>query len=195
MSIKPKPLVSVCVVAYNQEKYIEQCLISIIDQKTDFEFEIIVSDDFSSDNTSKIIQKISEKYPKIITAIFREKNIGAFKNYIKTHMAASGKYVAHMDGDDFWLPGKLAQQVAFLENNPECSAVYSNSFLINESGIKFGKFNKNIPKKFDRKFLIKNGNFLNASSLIYRKNIQKNVLTENIEFIDYQIHLRCSLYG
>ena len=70
MSTKSKPLVSVCVVAYNQEEYIEQCLMSIIDQKTNFEFEIIVSDDFSSDNTSKIIKKISEKYPKIITAIF-----------------------------------------------------------------------------------------------------------------------------
>ena len=71
-----KTKVSVCVVTYNQEKYIRKCLQSIIDQKADFDFEIIIADDCSTDNTPTIIQEFYAKYPEIVKPIFREKNIG-----------------------------------------------------------------------------------------------------------------------
>jgi glycosyltransferase involved in cell wall biosynthesis len=111
------PKVSVCVVTYNQEKYIRQCLQSIVDQKTDFDFEVLVSDDCSADATQEIVTEFATRYPSMVKPIFHQKNIGASKNFISTHDAARGEYVCHMDGDDYWLPGKLSHQAEILDRN------------------------------------------------------------------------------
>ena len=95
------PEVSVCVVTYNQEKYITECLQSVVDQETDFDFEVLVGDDCSTDGTRRIVQEFAEKYPDIIKPILHSKNTGAFHNYVSVHNAAMGKYIAHLDGDDY----------------------------------------------------------------------------------------------
>jgi glycosyltransferase involved in cell wall biosynthesis len=117
-------MVSVCVVTYNQEKYIRQCLQSIVNQKTDFDFEVLVADDCSTDNTCAIVQEFADKYPEIVIPIFHEKNIGAYKNFLFVHKQAKGEYIAHMDGDDYTLPGKLQAQKMFLDENKECNVVF-----------------------------------------------------------------------
>lgn len=127
-----KPKVSVCVVTYNQEKYIHQCLQSIIDQETNFNFEVIVSDDCSTDATRSIVQALADKYPEKIKPIYHEKNIGAFANFLTTHQMANGEYVCHMDGDDYALPGKLMQQAHFLDINPSCQIVWHRMGILNE---------------------------------------------------------------
>ena len=113
-------LLSVCIITYNQEKYIEQAIESILMQKTDFTFQIIISDDCSTDETPDIIKKYSEIYPDKIKAFFQEKNLGPEKNYLFCFSQAKTKYVVINDGDDYFLsPDKLQKQVDFLENNPE----------------------------------------------------------------------------
>lgn len=102
-----QPKLSVCVVTYNQENYIRQCLQSILEQKTSFYFEVIVGDDCSTDGTRQIVQEFVRRYPGMIKTIFHEENVGACINYIKVHEAACGEYIAHMDGDDYALQGKL----------------------------------------------------------------------------------------
>jgi len=110
------PKVSVCVITYNQEKYIRQCLQSIVDQETDFDFEVIVGEDCSTDGTRAIVQEFSEKFPNIVKPIYQKKNIdGGGYNFLTVHRAARGEYVAHIDGDDFALPGKLQAQANILE--------------------------------------------------------------------------------
>ena len=128
---KNTPKVTVCVVTYNQEKYIEQCLQSIVDQETDFDFEIIVSDDCSTDKTREIIQHFADKYPNV-KPLLREKNIGALENFVDTHRRATGEYICHMDGDDYWLPSKLQKQADFLEENSECNLVWTRSLFEKE---------------------------------------------------------------
>lgn len=118
------PKVSVCVVTYNQEKYIRQCLQSIADQKTDFAFEVLVADDCSTDNTCAIVQEFAEKYPGVVIPIFNKKNIGAYKNFLFVHAQAKGEYIAHVDGDDYALPGKLQVQKVFLDEHKECNVVF-----------------------------------------------------------------------
>ena len=76
------PKVSVCVVTYNQEKYIRQCLQSIVDQETNFNFEILVSDDCSTDATRTIVLEFASKYPEIVKPMFRDRNVGAVKNFV-----------------------------------------------------------------------------------------------------------------
>lgn len=187
--------VSVCVVTYNQDKYIRQCLQSIVDQRTSFDFEVIVGDDCSTDGTPVIVREFVERYPDIVRGIFREKNIGAARNYLDVHNSASGEFIAHMDGDDFWLPDKLELQISFLKNHIECSAVYTNAVVVTESQKSIGIFNGNLPKVFNTGYLLKRGNFLNHSSFVYRSSIRCKILDFKGNFIDYRVHLRCSLCG
>lgn len=187
--------VSVCVVTYNQEKYIGQCLQSIVDQETDFDFEVIVGDDCSTDNTHVVVREFLEKYPKIFRAIFHRRNMGGVQNYLDVHNSASGEYIAHMDGDDFWLPGKLKEQINFLQIHPACTAVYSNAVVVSESQKFMGIFNNELPEIFGCSYLLQKGNFLNHSSLVYRSLLREKILPSQGNFIDYRVHLRCSLYG
>lgn len=81
--------VSVCVMTYNQEKYIGQCLESLVTQETDFDFEIIVGDDFSTDGTRDVIQEYQKKYPDIIKPVFRDKNVGITENIKEIYFVAN----------------------------------------------------------------------------------------------------------
>jgi glycosyltransferase involved in cell wall biosynthesis len=119
-----EPKVTVCVITFNQSSYIEKCLQSLVMQKTDFPFEIIVADDCSTDGTREIIEKFAEQYPDLIRTIFQPINTGGSRNNLEVHAAARGDYVAHLDGDDYALPGKLQAQVEVLENDQNCTVVW-----------------------------------------------------------------------
>ncbi|QOY93620.1 glycosyltransferase family 2 protein [Massilia sp. UMI-21] len=122
--ISNRPKVSICVVTYNQERLITQCLQSLVDQEVDFDIEIVVADDCSTDGTRLIVEQFSARYPDLIRPFLHEKNIGAYKNFLFVHEQARGMYIAHMDGDDYALPGKLKAQADFLDANPECNVVF-----------------------------------------------------------------------
>lgn len=116
--------VSVCVVTYNQEKYIGQCLQSLADQVVDFEYEVLVSDDASSDRTPEIVKEFRERYPDIFKVFLHEKNMGAGNNYLFVHGQAVGDYIAHVDGDDYYYNNKLQAQADFLDKHPRCNIVW-----------------------------------------------------------------------
>jgi glycosyltransferase involved in cell wall biosynthesis len=124
-----QPKVSVCVVTYNQEAYIEKCLMSLVEQKVDFEYEIIVGEDCSTDGTKAVVERIAKIHPKKIKLVLQEKNIGSSENYKSVYNLARGKYIAHMDGDDYALPGKLQAQHDILEAEPECNIVWHKMLL------------------------------------------------------------------
>lgn len=140
-----KPLVSVCLVTYNQEHYIAQCLDSIVNQKVDFDFEVIVSDDLSMDRTREIILDYAEKYD-FIKPVLRNVNLGPYKNFVETHKLAKGEFVCHCDGDDYWLPGKLKTQVAFMLANPQCNITWTRMLIQNEKNSSC--IEDNIPVSF-----------------------------------------------
>lgn len=128
------PKVSVCVISYNQEKYIRKCLQSILEQETDFEFEVIVGDDGSKDGTPAIIREFADKYPGKVKPVLHPKNVGPTANYFSVHNIARGKYIAHVDGDDYCLPGKLSRLAAHLDQNKDCRIVWHRMHIINEHG-------------------------------------------------------------
>lgn len=138
MDDEKAPKVSVCVVTYNHEKYIRQCLQSLVDQKTNFAFEVIVGEDCSTDGTRAIVQKFAENYPEIVKPIFHEKNVGGNVNYFSVHGAALGEYIAHLDGDDYALPGKLNVLANVLDSRPDVNVVWHRmKVLNNKSGLFF----------------------------------------------------------
>ena len=126
--------VSVCIVTYNQENYIAECLEGIVTQQTNFKFEVIVGEDCSTDNTRLIIQEYIEKYPELIIPVFHEKNVGAVENIKQVYKKAKGKYIAHIDGDDLVLPDKLQKQFDILEANPDCNICTHDVIRIEKNG-------------------------------------------------------------
>ncbi len=120
MKNKNEIKVSVIIISYKQEKYIRDAIESVLNQKVNFNYEIILADDCSKDNTYKIMEEYAKKYPKIIKLLKREKNLGATQNELDASMHSCGKYITKLEGDDYWIDEeKLQKQVDFLENNPE----------------------------------------------------------------------------
>lgn len=128
--------VTVCVVSYNQQDYIAECLQSIVDQQTDFPFVVLVSDDCSTDGTGEIIQRFANKYPEVIVPVVRQRNLGAYQNFLQTHQMAASPYICHCDGDDYWLPGKLQAQADYLDQHTACNVVFTRTFVVYPDGSK-----------------------------------------------------------
>ncbi|WP_371192554.1 glycosyltransferase family 2 protein [Glaciecola sp. SC05] len=171
ISVKPK--VSVCIVSYNQEHYIEQCLQSVVSQESEFEIEVIVSDDCSSDGTQQIIKKFAAEY-NFIKPFLRTENVGALRNYVETHNRASNEYVCHLDGDDIWLPNKIQKQYDFLESHPTFSVCWTKSNFFNDYGLKFDGQLTNLKFFGDEGFvnfdkLAQVGAVAMHSSIMYRR--------------------------
>lgn len=120
--------VSVIVITYNHENFIEESICSILKQRVDFEFELIISNDCSTDNTNKVIETIISKHTndKISISYFNhEKNLGMMPNFIFALNKSKGDFIALCDGDDYWIdPFKLKKQVGFLVNNPDYVACF-----------------------------------------------------------------------
>ena len=109
-----KPLVSVAVLTYNSESTICQCIDSILMQEADFDFEIVVGDDCSTDGTPGILADYSERYPGKFVLLLNEENEGVSRNNNNVLSHCNGKYVAMCEGDDYWLDKeKLSRQVDF----------------------------------------------------------------------------------
>lgn len=132
------PVVTVCCVAFNHERYIEECLNSILSQKTNFEFEILIHDDASSDSTPLIIKNYLKRYPGKIRAILQTTNQFSIGNdkFLSTVVfpQTKGKYIAYCDGDDFWTDdNKLQKQFDFLEANPDFSMCFHDAKIIKDN--------------------------------------------------------------
>ncbi len=127
--------ISVVVMTYFHEAYIAQCLDSILAQETDLRYEILVGDDASQDKTPEIIRDYAERYPDKIRPFLRTKNIGASRNDIDLMGKARGKYIAPLEGDDYWVSRhKLQRQWEFLEQHPEYIGCCGRCLMIDENG-------------------------------------------------------------
>lgn len=129
------PLVSVRVLAYNHERFIGQCLESIVSQKTQFEFEIVIGEDCSKDSTFEICKRYQALYPNLIKLIHNDTNKGLVENFLNVNSVLRGKYVAACAGDDFWTdPFKLQRQVDILLQNEDVVTVFTNAMSVDENG-------------------------------------------------------------
>lgn len=183
------PLISVIVICYNQEKTIGRTLESIIGQKTNYTFEIIIGEDASPiDSTRQVCESYSNKFPNLIRLLPKEANKGILKNYLDCIKEASGKYIATCAGDDWWNnPDKLQLQVDFLEKNNDYGVVYTNFSSINLDSRQFIKFANN-PKDTSyypsgyiyRELLL--GNRISACTVIFKRKL----FLENVDLLSYK---------
>lgn len=125
---------SVVVSCYNQKNYIAACLDSILCQVVDFAYDLVIADDYSTDGTREVILEYYKNNKEKITLLFQDGNVGAARNYISAHNSASGRYVAHFDGDDIMMPGKLQAQVDVLDADPYCNIVFHRARYFSDDG-------------------------------------------------------------
>ena len=124
---------TVLVITYNHARFIETAIDSVLSQETEFDYEIIVSEDCSTDGTREIVQRIAESRPDRIRLFLSEHNLNDNTVLRRGLEAARGRYVALLDGDDFWTSSrKLQKQVDLLEAHPEFSACFHNVNVIYE---------------------------------------------------------------
>lgn len=122
-----QPMISVLMITYNHERFIEAAVNSVLSQQTDYPFELVIGEDHSPDTTGKKVDQLAAAFPHIIKVVRGETNIGVAANFCRTFRVCSGKYMAILDGDDFWTdPLKLQKQVSFMEANPDYGFVHAD---------------------------------------------------------------------
>ena len=183
------PKVSVCVITYNQARYIEYCLQSIVDQRTDFTFEIIVGDDCSTDGTADIVSEFAARYPNLIKTIFQLVNTGGGENFMNVHSAANGVYIAHIDGDDYALPGKLQAQADYLDAHPLCHAVWHRAAILSDDQELRSPIVSDMlaPLHFSKADCLAIGSFAIHSSKMYRAALRENYAGRVKHQYDYEL--------
>ena len=140
-----KIMVSVLCLAYNHEKYVRKSLESIVNQKTNFQFEVIVHDDASTDGTADIIREFEKKYPDIVKPVYQTEN--QYSKHARIHIdflfpRAVGKYFAFCECDDYWTDEyKLQKQVDYMEAHPECTFCIHNAVKVDVNGNHTGFMN------------------------------------------------------
>lgn len=180
--------VSVWITTYNHEKFIAKALDSALMQKTEFDYEIIIGEDFSTDNTRQIVLDFKEKYPDKIRLFLPEKNLGMILLSKATYGLCTGEYIAWLDGDDYWTDSsKLQKQVDFLEENLDFVVSFHNVKQLNEIDGTY-IINNGPPRNDDDSFsilhLLKTINPIHSSSVVHR-NILGNKLPEWVYSLPY----------
>lgn len=199
-----KNMVSVICLAYNHEPYITQAMEGFVNQITDFDFEILVHDDASTDKTAEIIRGYEVKYPSLIKPIYQSENQysqGKRIVHVIIETMAIGKYIAICEGDDYWTdPYKLQKQVDHMEKHPECSLCVHGAVIVNAADNKV--MGSNRPSMGNRYFstedVIKGGGGLfTTNSILYPSKFTENRpdFYKNSPIGDYPLVIYLSMMG
>lgn len=191
-------LVSISCITYNQAPYIKQCLDGLLMQVCDFNFEVLIHDDASTDETQSIIKKYEARYPDIIKPYFQKENqwskgvrgINAKYNFSR----AKGKYIALCDGDDYWTdPLKLQKQVNFMEENENYVACGCYADIIRQGKLVISE-KPLIDKSYNQLDLIGKHPFPTLTTLF--RNIDLKEFSEyKIIVGDIELFMYLSQYG
>lgn len=194
-------LVSVVMITYGHEKYIEKSINGVLSQVLDGKIELLISDDRSPDNTENIVNKIITEHPNgsWIKYIKHSENKGAIPNFAWSISQAEGKYIAICEGDDYWTdPLKLQKQINFLDHNEDYSICFHHVDEVDENGKLISE--KIVQSEIEEKDYtiddLSKGNFIHTPSVVFRKNVQK--LPDFFIFSplgDYPLHMINASYG
>ena len=189
---------TIIMTTYNQERYVEKAIESAINQKANFTYEILIGDDCSTDKTKDICLNFAKKHPDKIRLEPRNKNIGLIDNYVDLLKKAKGKYIAFLEGDDYWIDNfKIQKQYDFLEQNDDYGLVFTNCFFLNEE-------NSEVNEKYKKPLQYNTGeiynelldaNFITAITICFKRDLiisrtlQDHQYLNKFKTIDYYVIL------
>src|SRR5262245_51422112 len=131
--------VSVFLATYNHEPFIEQAVRSVLMQRVNFDYEVLVGEDASTDGTARVLERLQAEHPGRVRALLRPRNLGMCRNFVETYQACRGEYIAYLDGDDYWTcPDKLQRQVDFLESHPDHVLCFHNARILSDDPAESG---------------------------------------------------------
>lgn len=194
-----RPMVSVIMVAYNASRYIREAIEGVARQKRDFEVELLILDDCSTDDTGTIVMHLDKKYPGLIRYVRNEMNLGSQGNYLKGFRMARGKYMALCDADDYWnCRSKLARQVDYMESHPECALTFHRVVNYYESTGEKTLSNGSRPTEYSAESLSRSNYITNLSVMYRRALVDMERLPSWImqhRSPDYAIHMLYAVKG
>ena len=164
--------ISICIVTYNHEEYIRQCIEGVLQQDVDFEYEIVVGEDCSTDNTRSIIEELVAQHPNKLRVQYHAKNLGAEKNFNQTISECKGEYIAFLEGDNYWTDtGKLKSQVRFLDMHQQAAFCFHRVAYLGDTG---GLLKQILPptdpeELSDIEFLFQDSNPVPLGSIVARR--------------------------
>jgi glycosyltransferase involved in cell wall biosynthesis len=163
---------SVMMITYNHERFIAQALESVLAQRVNFDYEIVVGEDCSTDRTREILMDFCRRYPKRIVPLLRDKNVGVMRNFEVTLAACRGQYLALLEGDDYWTSQeKLERQVNFLDIHPGSSMCCHRVQFLDETGFAEADVFPSLPAgPYTIEDLLK-GNFVMTCSAVLRRDL------------------------
>ncbi|WP_344714954.1 glycosyltransferase family 2 protein [Winogradskyella damuponensis] len=189
--------VSVCMITYGHENYIQQAIESVLKQDCDFDFEIVLSNDCSPDSTDSIIVDFINENKLVgkIKYFSQKENIGITPNFVFAVQQCSGEYIAVLDGDDYWTdPLKLQKQVDFLEAHNDFSGIATNSLVKYEGSTKEHLFKSKLKSKLQTNDLLESRHF-HTATFMFRKAVFKNDFPKKVLSADRTLFLLVSCFG
>lgn len=181
-----KPLVSVLMPVYNHEQFVEQAILSVLNQTYD-NIELIVLDDGSTDESDVVIQLLLKKYQ---FEYYSQKNQGLVSTLNKLKKMGKGKYISILASDDMFEETKIEKLVTYLENNPMYAMVYSNMYMMDTNNTVIGKIkdSRGSGNLFDQ--LLCGEFFINSLTTLIRKDIYDQYEYEPMYIEDLQMWLK-----
>ena len=172
-----KPKISICCLVYNHANYLSQAIDSFLMQKGDFELEIVVFDDCSTDESRTIVSSYANKHPQLFRLIYPEKNIYSQGKtaYFNLISAATGDFIACCEGDDYWIePDKLQKQLNVIIKNQDVNLIFHPALTLHTDGSisdeKYGFYGDEITEKSFIEILKCSGGFMPMASIFARKS-------------------------
>lgn len=204
-----EPKISVLMITYNHARFIRQALDSVLAQKTELPYEVVIGDDASTDGTGAILAEYAEKYPDRIRFLRRTQNIGMNANFADTMAACRGEYVAVLEGDDYWNDNqKLVLQTGFLDAHPECVTCFHNVVVFSDdAGEVVAGYHAqpdgrqlmcapDLPARLSQNDLIKRNYIPTCSVMIRRSSVgQLPPWFTKLHLGDQPLHILCTEHG
>ena len=195
-----RPLVSICCVSFNQSLYIEKCLDGFDLQLCNFDFEVLIFDDASTDDNQQRILRHAQDKKNYRLFLQNEnqwnKNKFGFIDYLIP--AANGKYIALCEGDDYWTdPYKLQKQVDFLEANPDYVLSFHKIKILKPNGEFVEDFITKVPENYEtQETLARLGNYIHTPSVVFRNIIKEFPPEFSLSPVgDYFLYMILAEYG
>jgi glycosyltransferase involved in cell wall biosynthesis len=191
---------SVMMITYNQEQYLRQALDSVLMQKVNFEYEVVIGEDNSTDSTRQILLEYAQKHPDKIRLILRDQNIGVIRNFFSTLEACKGQYIALLEGDDYWTcDRKLQTQVDYLDARPDYVICSHNAVVHYQDGRKpdFRFVRPDQPETTELAQLLVD-NVIPTCSAVYRRTamiLPPPDWVYDLKMADYPLHVLTAQHG
>jgi glycosyltransferase involved in cell wall biosynthesis len=196
---EPRPLLSVVLRTFGHAPFIAQAIESVLLQKTDFPFELVVGEDCSTDGTREIVQAYARHFPDVIRPVLPERNIGHGEMLRRALAATRGELIAYLDGDDYWTSReKLAKQVAFLRDNPDCHDCFHDvSLVYDEAGVPSGAVSPRLAEEHFGIEQILMECFVPAPAMMFRRGVFEELEREAFDsaWLDWIIHVQAATHG